>query len=372
MGGNSKITLEMARYACQHTEVHIFLQEYKIKTVTDNIPQSPSLHIHSVQDYPHDFLFRPISSTIRFYRFMLKVFAEIEISKDDIVFACSDWHADILPLRLLRRKFNFTWLASFFLFIPSFVENIRQHYGFPKFKYILYWYYQRLMFGILRRNADGVVITNESDKREFPTRLREKTFPFYGGVNVDQIPDAVTPKTRDAVYCSRLHPQKGLLKFLDAWKTVIEKLPKAKLSVIGNGDAKYEAQLRSRAKELEIEHSIEWLGYVNNREKYEIYQSAKVLVHTTVFDNNGMVAAEALCSGLPVTMFDLHTLRDVYTIGCTKVPYGDYSAFAKTVIDHICNPKELSKTQIAELRKKWDWSERSSALEKWIETNLMK
>ena len=368
MGGNSKIALELARYVSEYTDVHIFIQEYKIKTVTDNLPKSANLHIHSVSDYPHDFTVRPISSTFHFYRFMLRELSSIGVNQDDFIYACSDYHADILPLKLLRRKFHFTWIASFFLFVPGFFENIYKQYGFPKFKYVLCWMYQRFLFGIIRRNADCFVITNESDKKEFPKRLREKVFPFYGGVNVEQIPDNSTKKTRDAVYCSRLHPQKGLLKFLDAWRLVLQKCPDARLSVIGNGDEKYEVQLHSRAEELGIDKSIEWLGYVNNREKYEIYQSAKVLVHTTVFDNNGMVAAEALCAGLPVVMFDLPALRDVYTVGCTKIPFGDYRAFADAVIDRIVFPAVLEIEEIEKLRNKWDWNNRCAMMMKWLES----
>lgn len=367
MGGNSKIALELARYVYKYTEVHIFLQDYKIKTITENIPKSASLHIHAVSDYPQDFIFRPISSTLHFYRFMRRELSLIGMTKDDFVYACSDWHADILPLMLLQKKMHFTWVASFFLFVPGFFENVYKQYGFPKFKYILYRMYQRFLFAILCRKANCYIITNESDKKEFPKRLRKKVFPFYGGVNIEQIPEGSVKKSRDAVYCSRLHPQKGLLKFLDAWKIVLDKCPSAKLSVIGNGDAKYEAKLHSRAKALGIDGSIEWLGYVNNREKYEIYLSAKVLVHTTVFDNNGMVAAEALCSGLPVVMFDLPALRDVYTVGCTKIPFGDYRAFANAVVERINSPSKLKFNEIEELRDKWNWNSRCANMMQWLE-----
>ena len=81
--------------------------------------------------------------------------------------------------------------------------------------------------------------------------------------------------------------------------------------------------------------SVDWLGYVNGGAKYAIYRSARLFVHPTVFDNNGMVAAEALCSGLPVVMYDLPPLRHVYTTGCVKVPRGDKERFAHEVAQ-IC------------------------------------
>ena len=113
------------------------------------------------------------------------------------------------------------------------------------------------------------------------------------------------------------------------------------------------------------------LGYVNHEAKYEIYRSARVMVHPTVFDNNGMVAAEALCSGLPVVMYDLPALREVYTTGCVKVPFGDQASFAKEVVRLLSD--ETARTaaapvgeQIQALRAHWDWSSRVARFREWL------
>jgi len=111
---------------------------------------------------------------------------------------------------------------------------------------------------------------------------------------------------------------------------------------------------------------------VNNEAKYEIYRSARVHVHPTVFDNNGMVAAEALCSGLPVVMYDLPALRHVYTTGCVKIPFGDQKAFAAEVVrllsdaDHYASVAPTAE-QIADLRNHWDWPTRVERFAGWLE-----
>ena len=355
MGGNSKITLEIARHASATSEVHLFLPRYKLPTVTDNVPAAPGLVLHPLADFAGCDKFRPLTSSHHYQRLLAAEFAALGAGPGDVVFGCSDFHLDVLPMAALQRRFRFKWLPSVFLFVPGVGDNLRQGYGFPVAKYALYRVYQRRLLNTMLRGASGFVITNDCDRREFPARFADRLFPFYGGVNVEQLPREPVPRTRDVVYCSRLHPQKGLLPFLDAWQRVVAADPTRHLTVIGNGERGYESQLRARARALGIAASIDWLGYVNNEEKYRLYASARLFVHPTVYDNNGMVAAEALCSGLPVVMFDLENLRHVYDVGCTKVPCRDYAAFARAI---LANPRAPAAGEVAALREQWAWAAR--------------
>ena len=59
---------------------------------------------------------------------------------------------------------------------------------------------------------------------------------------------------------------------------------------------------------------------------------------------------------------------DVYTTGCVKIPFGDYKAFAKAVIDGITSPVMLEVNEIEELRSKWDWNNRCAMMMNWLES----
>lgn len=372
MGGNSKITLEMARYLTALYEVHFIVPDDRVETVRQNIPADCGVHIHVVSHYPRSEFRHPIASSRFYYRELKRVLDELKPTKDDFVYGCGDFHYDSVPCYFLQRHYGFCWLPSAYLFVPGPFENLRKKYGFPLFTYFLAWLYARCYVFFSSFRAAGFVITNEDDFRHFPKRMRTKRlFPFYGGVNVEQIPSTPVMKTRDVVFCSRLCPQKGILAFLDVWKRIHEQVPSARFTVIGNGQPAYEARLRMRANELGVADSIDWLGYVNNEAKYEIYRSARVLVHTTIFDNNGMVAAEALCSGLPIVMYDLPPLRTVYTTGCTKVPFGDQAAFADAVVKILSDPETArtatpSPQQVEELRDYWSWPNRVETFAKWL------
>ena len=85
-----------------------------------------------------------------------------------------------------------------------------------------------------------------------------------------------------------------------------------------------------------------------------------------------MVAAEALCTGLPVVMQDLPALRDVYTTGCLKVPFGDRNAFAEAVVSLLTDPAKYAATaptsdQLAALRAHWKWESRAAKFDRWLD-----
>ena len=381
MGGNSKIALEVTRcFAETGVETHLVVPSDKVKTVEDAIADRSKIRLHVVAAFPGDDKFHPLAASRHFIAETRKVFRAEGVGPSDTVWGISEFHADVIPLWVLKREFGFRWVASVFLFVPFVFENLAKGYGFPPIKYFVYWVYERLLFRLARLRAEAFVITNDTDRRFFPKAFQKNVFAFYGGVNVEQIPEGSVPlcpegsvpKVRDVVFCSRLHPQKGIDGFLDIWKLVIGDCPRTRLAVIGNGTPEYEAYLKEKATRLGIADTIEWLGYVNNEAKYEIYRSAKVMVHPTVFDNNGMVAAEALCSGLPVVMYDLPALRDVYTTGCVKVPFGDREQFAAEVVRLLADPSRVAPdvAQIAALRDKWNWENRVAAFRKFLDSML--
>ena len=373
MGGNTKIAIEMARHLPRHGwHVEVVVPRHKLPTFTKNIASVNGLNYHEIADFSGNALLHPLASA-RHYTSELSVsFSKLGVGSEDVVFVTCSFYHEVVPVVRLKRQYGFTYLPSHFLFLPFIFENLSRGYRFPALKYLVLWFYERFLFRKEKNAADGFVITNDSDLRHFPEAMRTRVFAFYGGVNVEQIPQGDVPKTRDVVFCSRLHPQKGVEGLIDVWARVHAKCPAARLTIIGNGAPDYERQVRERADRLGIAGAIDWLGYVNNEEKYRIYRSARVHVHPTVYDNNGMVAAEALCSGLPVVMYDLPALRHVYTTGCVKVPYGDKDAFAGEIVRLLTDSAYLSSVapaaaDVSALRTKWNWAHRVELFHAFLE-----
>ena len=376
MGGNTKIALELARNLPNFDlEVVVIVPEAKLPTFTSNIGTPRGVVYHLIPNFVGSEFLHPISSVRHYYRHAFAAFSTLGVNSNDLVFVTCNFHFEIVPLVLLKRRFHFIYVPSHFLFSPFIFENIVHRYRLPPLKWLCVWFYERLFFEIAKTSANGFVITNESDCRHFPQRFQGKILAIYGGVNVEQIAEAFDmpdlPVRYDAVFCSRLHPQKGVAGLLDIWRRVVDYLPKARLAIIGNGAHDYEASLRNKAERLDLSGNIDWLGYVNNVEKYRVYRASKMLLHTTVYDNNGMVAAEALCSGLPVVMFDLPMLRDLYTDGCVKVPEGDRAAFAEAIVSLLQNASRFdavrpTSAQIDALRERWNWWKRTELFVEFV------
>jgi glycosyltransferase involved in cell wall biosynthesis len=369
MGGNTKIMLEMINHLVNKYNFVIFTCEPD--TFRLNIKELSKITIIEV---PYEFQkfnlithYKEVKYVNNFYQ---EYFKKNTIKSSDFFYSCSDFAPDVIPVANLRRKHAFNWIATLYLFIPNPLDNLSKKYGFPILKYIIYYFYQRYLFSIILKYADKFIITNDVDRKQFTDKMQHRIFAAYGGVNLDEVDSAnkAAKKKFDAVFCSRLHPQKGISQLLDIWKKVVLEIPKAQLAIIGNGDPNYEIFLKQKVIDLELSNNIHWLGYVNGINKYKVYNSSKIFLHSTIYDNNGMVAAESLCAGLPVLMYDLPTLKKVYNKGCIKIPYGKQELFAENVIKIIKNKTKIkiSKQDLEDIRNKWDWNNRMEDVAKFL------
>ncbi len=65
-------------------------------------------------------------------------------------------------------------------------------------------------------------------------------------------------------------------------------------------DPRYLNELKKRADQLGVAHRIEWLGYVTDQQKIDLYASCLGVVYTPLDEDYGYVTLEAMLSGKPV------------------------------------------------------------------------
>ena len=148
-------------------------------------------------------------------------------------------------------------------------------------------------------------------------------------------------------------------------------IPDAKLGIIGNGERAYEEFLKNKVINLGLNNNVTWFGYINGLDKYKLYLQSKFFVHPTIYDNNGMVAAEALCSGLPVMMYDLKELS-FYKIGCLKIKVGNKNQYSEEIMKLMTkhdyyNSVRINQDQINSLRVFWSWRQRADLFKNFLE-----
>jgi glycosyltransferase involved in cell wall biosynthesis len=115
---------------------------------------------------------------------------------------------------------------------------------------------------------------------------------------------ARTPRERGrtVLFLSRLDPKKNLEALLDAWSTIRARCPGARLIVAGDGDPRYVAHLRARARQVARGDDIVFLGFVEGAAKERALASADVFVLPSFHESFAVAALEAVESGIPVVI----------------------------------------------------------------------
>lgn len=110
--------------------------------------------------------------------------------------------------------------------------------------------------------------------------------------------EASPDRTRIMLFLSRIHPKKGLLTLLEAWKAAS---PKGwQLVLAGPDENGHQKEVEQLATSLGIGSQVSFPGSLNDVQKWDWYRKADVFVLPSYSENFGIVVAEALAAGLPV------------------------------------------------------------------------
>lgn len=104
------------------------------------------------------------------------------------------------------------------------------------------------------------------------------------------------------LFLSRLHPVKGIELLLEAVKRVCHKMPAARLVLAGSGTPRFERQLRSQIRTLELDEFVTLPGFVEGDEKARLLSESDVFVLASRHESFGVAVVEAMDAGLPVVI----------------------------------------------------------------------
>lgn len=98
------------------------------------------------------------------------------------------------------------------------------------------------------------------------------------------------------MFISRIDPKKGLEALIKALPLIEEPFT---LSIYGEGEEKYVADLRDEVCRLGLTNRVVFCGHVDGASKAQAFHDADIFVFPTHSENFGMVVAEALAYGVP-------------------------------------------------------------------------
>ena len=134
------------------------------------------------------------------------------------------------------------------------------------------------------------------------------------------------------LYLGRIKKYKSVQHLIDAFVLVREKIPEARLMVVGDGD--YRAALQKQAESLHLGDSVEFPGFVPSADKVDRMRRAHVAALPSLKEGWGLTNIESNSVGTAVVAADSPGLRDSVRDGETGLlyPYGDIKALADRLI----------------------------------------
>jgi len=146
-----------------------------------------------------------------------------------------------------------------------------------------------------------------------------------------------------------------------------------KLRLIIAGDGPLKNYLQNLAKDLGIEESVDFLGFVPQDQIPALLNGLSIFVAVSVFETFGVAILEASACGLPVVVSDAGGLGEVMKDGITgvMVPKCDVSATAEAIANLIDDDElrtRMGKSGRNFVLENYEWNENASRMERLYES----
>lgn len=155
------------------------------------------------------------------------------------------------------------------------------------------------------------------DGYAFHKLFKTKSTVLYNIIDVDALYEKMTRDTKkydyDVTYIGRLTYQKNPQRLMCVCRLLKEKMPDAKIAVVGTGDL--EEETKALAKEYDLLNNVEFLGFQSNPLK--ILHDSKAMLMTSRWEGTPMCALEAQSLGVPIVSTPTDGLCEVVADGVT-------------------------------------------------------
>lgn len=127
----------------------------------------------------------------------------------------------------------------------------------------------------------------------------------------------------------RLHPDKDQTTLIKGFAQALERLPAGSLLVI-LGQGRLESSLKALVQELDITHSVRFVGQVPQARCY--FKAFDLFALTSDHEPFGMVLLEAMAAGIPVISSDCGGAKEVVNNPEHLFPLGSASELAELIV----------------------------------------
>jgi len=162
------------------------------------------------------------------------------------------------------------------------------------------------------RYATLFVLTSELEARtSLPPAMRRRIVHYPIVDETRAVPELRPRGQRRELrvgFLARIDPKKNLDLLIDALPRLAGHV---RLVVAGTGPPALVDSLRARAQRLRLTDRIEWLGFVEPRDRPRLLASLDLLAMPSAFESFGLSAAEAMLHGVPVLVSEQTGIAEV-------------------------------------------------------------
>lgn len=238
---------------------------------------------------------------------------------------------------LISREYKFYRGLNFF---GGFLSFILEKYAFKKIK--------------------NIIVCSLPMRAEVKKLSKAKINLIPNGIELDEIQSfkpSKLVKNPSIIYLGLLEDIKGIDVLIKATKIVKEEMPDIVVYVAGTGSK--EDSVKQLSKDLNLDETIKFLGYLDDIEKFSYLKSADICVVPSRYESFGIVILEAMASRTPVIaskVGNIPFLLEGYKE--LLVNPDDPEDLARTIIKLINNNElmEYFSLNTIEEVKKYDWN----------------
>ncbi len=228
--------------------------------------------------------------------------------------------------------------------------------------------------------ADAVIVDSNTQRKAVidlgchPAKI----YCFPWGIDLERFKPMQTDELRrrlgrlkaKIVVSTRMHfPDYGVETLIRAIPSVSTKVKDARFIIAGDGPLL--RHHRALAKELRIEHAVEFMGLVPNEVLPTVLNNADVYVSTSFSDGTSGSLLEAIACGLPVVVTDIPANREWIKAGENGFLFapGDVAALAdriSLILEDDQLRLRMSKQNLQLAHERADWKRNSQIFERCI------
>ena len=186
------------------------------------------------------------------------------------------------------------------------------------------------------KRADAVITSTQYGKREVVNRL---------GVDADWIyvcpPGAPTwttlgqgpnvPENGCILFLGTLEPRKNVSVLLDAYALVLGRRPDVPRLVLAGRETPAASAWLACIRSAPLAGHVLHAGYVTDREREELFRSARLLVMPSLDEGFGLPALEAMSAGVPVIVSSRGSLPEVVSDAGAQIDPTNAGALADAI-----------------------------------------